>query len=69
MTAATSTRHINRARGGERPDLGPIRESDLIFRALMQCLDFYRAFLAKRLPAIIPAFHPVIPAKAGIHAR
>ncbi|MEM7495314.1 MAG: Rpn family recombination-promoting nuclease/putative transposase, partial [Myxococcota bacterium] len=47
------TKRGQKPRRRERPDLGPIRESDLIFRALMQCLAFYRAFLAKRLPARI----------------
>ncbi|MEM7494941.1 MAG: Rpn family recombination-promoting nuclease/putative transposase [Myxococcota bacterium] len=46
-------KRVKRGRRRERPDLGPVRESDLIFRALLQCLDFYRAFLAKRLPARI----------------
>ncbi|MEM7494863.1 MAG: Rpn family recombination-promoting nuclease/putative transposase, partial [Myxococcota bacterium] len=50
--AVTTT--IRRGKKAARRAVKPaVRESDLIFRALMQCLDFYRAFLAKRLPARI----------------
>ncbi|MEM7495523.1 MAG: Rpn family recombination-promoting nuclease/putative transposase [Myxococcota bacterium] len=51
MTSATAAKRDKSPR--RRTVEAPIRESDLIFRALMQCLDFYRAFLAKRLPVRI----------------
>ncbi|MEM7495434.1 MAG: Rpn family recombination-promoting nuclease/putative transposase [Myxococcota bacterium] len=53
MPGAITIKRIQKPRNRGRSTLEPIRESDLIFRALMQCLDFYRAFLAKRLPARI----------------
>ncbi|MEM7495053.1 MAG: Rpn family recombination-promoting nuclease/putative transposase [Myxococcota bacterium] len=51
--SVTVSGDARRSRSRQNPAVDQVRESDLIFRALMQCLDFYRAFLAKRLPARI----------------
>ncbi|MEM7494593.1 MAG: Rpn family recombination-promoting nuclease/putative transposase [Myxococcota bacterium] len=51
--ANATTRRDGVSQQRRRPVFATVRESDLIFRALLQCLPFYRAFLAKRLPARI----------------